>query len=338
MKFYTNSLQSLHDPTNGMEIPSRITDILAFLNDKKLLTSVPTMNYEVLLSKLPEMDTNYIKQLMKKIKETNHGNCRVCNRWNYIYEHPQQRQLCEQCKTDLTDPKTRYGYVDAIYQDTSCDTETYNVLCNMLSCLQQALVDNIVESSVYNTKDFMMVTRPPGHHSSANIASGFCYINWVYLISRYLYTNVTDANVCILDLDLHHGNGTELMVKNKPNTLFIDFHYYAKGFYPGTGKEGKFIASNVYNINMKKKSRDEHYLDRLTVEMDKIRIFNPTIFIISMGCDIVDGDNFDIMRCSTEFYKKVYDMLKAEFDLPIILVLEGGYNKDNVTGTIKNFV
>ena len=89
---------------------------------------------------------------------------------------------------------------------------------------------------------------------------------------------------------------------------------------------------------MKKKSRDEHYLDRLTIELDKIKEFKPSIFIVSMGCDIVDGDNFDIMRCSTEFYKKVYDMLKTEFGIPIILVLEGGYNKDNVTGTIKNFV
>ena len=57
-----------------------------------------------------------------------------------------------------------------------------------------------------------------------------------------------------------------------------------------------------------------------------------------MGCDIIIGDSFDIMKCSNMFYRKVYNILQERFNKRIIMVLEGGYNKDNITNTIKNFV
>ena len=61
-------------------------------------------------------------------------------------------------------------------------------------------------------------------------------INWTYLISQYLINKLSNK-VCVIDLDLHHGNGTQKMLEGDDNTLFLDFHYYDGIFYPRTGNE-----------------------------------------------------------------------------------------------------
>jgi acetoin utilization deacetylase AcuC-like enzyme len=324
MKFYTNSLQEKHIPISKLEIANRLKDILPFLDSIGKLTRVETNTYQGLIEGLPEEEQKYVAEMITKVVNTQFQKCKKCSIYNLLNEVPRH---CYKCN---------FRYFNDVMNETSIHPETGSILENMLSCVSTALSDNIKKQQLI--EDVMLVTRPPGHHSSDDIVSGFCYINWTYIISQYL-RNLTKGNrVCIVDLDLHHGNGTEIMVKNKNNTLFMDFHYYDGGFYPGTGNEFEYVAENIINVNMPKDSKDDVYVSRFMKELPKLTDFNPDFFVLSMGCDIVDGDDFDIMRCSPQLYKKIYDILKEEFGKKMIIVLEGGYNTDNVTNTIKAFV
>lgn len=332
MKFYTNALQNQHIPNSDVEISNRLKDIIPFLTNLGQLTSVNTYTYQYLLDNLPKEDNLYISTMINNITNQTKISCKRCAMYNIFNEVPFGNVRCQsEHRTTRT-----YLFYNDIMNETSLHTNTSYILKNMLSCISTSLYDNVKEQHLIN--DVMLVTRPPGHHSSDDVVSGFCYINWTYIISQYLRNLKEDNKVCIVDLDLHHGNGTEIMVKNKPNTLFMDFHYYDGGFYPGTGNEFEFVADNIINVNMPKKSKDDAYLDRFIKELPKLKNFNPDLFIMSMGCDIVDGDNFKIMKCSHLLYKKIYDILKAEFGKNIVIVLEGGYNTNNVTNSIKEFV
>lgn len=311
MKFYTNTSQDKHVPVSDLETKERLRDIIPYLYTKGVLTPVSTQNYETLLEGLPEGDKTYLENVLLKIGQTKF-------RYNI---------------SEL--PITPFGYFNEM-NETSVHGETKMVLENMLSTISVALEQNVYLRDL--AEDFMLVTRPPGHHSSTNSVEGFCYLNWTYLISQYLRNLRPNNKVCILDLDLHHGNGTEILAKNRENTMFMDFHYWDGGFYPGTGNEKQFVAPNIFNVNMPKRSKDEHYLKRFSKEIEHIKKFNPNYIVMSMGCDIVDGDDFDVMRCSHKLYKQVYDILKKNFNVSIAIVLEGGYNTDNVTNSIKMFV
>lgn len=335
MKFYSNSLQGEHDSGNTLEVYQRLEDILDILNSKKQLITVYSHNYKELLDGIGNDNIEYIMNMINKIKNKRLDKCKQC--MNKVSFNSKLNTIrCNTCKKNNLTSKDLYGYLNGKYGDTSINYNTIPILENMLSTINRSLKDNIKLTSIID--DFMLVTRPPGHHSSINSVTGFCYLNWTYIISQYLNNNLNlNHKVCILDLDLHHGNGTEALIKNKSNTLFIDFHYYNGVFYPRTGDENKFVANNIFNVNMPLRSKDIDYLENINKKFNIISTFSPDVFIISMGCDIVTGDHFDIMDCSTMFYKTVYDLLKNTFNKPIIIVLEGGYNKDNITNSVLQF-
>ena len=324
MKFYTNGYQDSHITVSQLETAERLSSIIKLVKEQSKLNTIYTTNFSHLYDGLSKKNQEYINNILTKIKITELANCKFCS-WKNILS---QKMVCQICNFDISNINSRYGYFNEDSTDTSIHENTHAILINMLSTLSSALSND-------NEEDIMFITRPPGHHCSHDSVSGFCYLNWSYLLSQYYI--IKNKKVCIIDLDLHHGNGTEELIKNCDNTLFIDFHYYNGVFYPKSGNEKKFIADNIINVNMEAQSGDTEYLSKLEEKMKHINRFNPDLYIISMGCDIVHGDDFNIMCCSTKFYKSVYDKLKT-YNKQILIVLEGGYNKQNITETIRNFI
>lgn len=324
MKFYTNGYQDTHITVSQLETAERLSSIIKLVKEQSKLNTIYTTNFSYLYDGLSKKNQQYINHILTKIRITELANCKFCS-WKNILS---QKMVCQICNFDISNINSRYGYFNEDCTDTSIHENTHAILINMLSTLSCALSND-------NEEDIMFITRPPGHHCSHDSVSGFCYLNWSYLLSQYYI--VKNKKVCIIDLDLHHGNGTEELIKNCHNTLFIDFHYYNGVFYPKSGDQKKFIADNIINVNMEPQSGDTEYLSKLEEKMKDINRFNPDLYIISMGCDIIDGDDFNIMHCSTKFYKSVYDKLKT-YNKQILIVLEGGYNKENITETIRNFI
>jgi acetoin utilization deacetylase AcuC-like enzyme len=354
MNIYSNYYQFKHIASSDLEVPKRLLSIIKFLrkNYKNFTEIQEYKNVNYFLRFLHENDRKQINNLLYTLANSEYDHCRKCywylgelppkkdnkyknaKTFDITYKQKNNKIICEMCEESMTDINLRCSF-HKDNTDTSYNWNTHLVLQNMICTIYTSLVENIKDNQLVN--DFMLLTRPPGHHSSTDIISGFCYMNWVYLMSQFLI-NTLNYKVCIIDLDLHHGNGTEIMVKDKENLLFLDLHYFARDFYPGTGNEKKFVADNVINVNMRKNSKDKDYLKTVQSKFETIGDFNPDVFIISMGCDIIINDPFDIMKCSTSLYKQVFDLLKKTFNKKIILALEGGYEADNVHNTVKSFL
>jgi acetoin utilization deacetylase AcuC-like enzyme len=158
---------------------------------------------------------------------------------------------------------------------------------------------------------------------------GFCIFNNVAIGSAYALSRGA-RRVAVLDVDVHHGNGTQEIFYDDPRVLYISLHQDPATLYPGTGfieeiGEGEGEGYNV-NIPLPPLSGDDVYgraLDEIVWPM--IREFRPSIIIVSLGFDAHEGDPMANMRLSLNSYLRIYRGLR-EYGVGVVYALEGGYN------------
>ena len=193
-----------------------------------------------------------------------------------------------------------------------------------------ALADGVMGGEISN--GFALV-RPPGHHAENDQAMGFCILNNVAILARYLQARHGLDKVMILDWDVHHGNGTQHTFEEDPSVLFVSTHQYP--FYPGTGAwsesgTGRGRGATV-NCPMRAGSGDADYeaafMEKILPAMDN---FKPEFVIISAGFDAHRDDPLGDVNLSTGFYGWMTDRVMEVADRHaggrIVSVLEGGYN------------
>ena len=193
-----------------------------------------------------------------------------------------------------------------------------------------ALADGVINREISN--GFALV-RPPGHHAEYDQAMGFCILNNVAILARYLQVRHGLDKVLILDWDVHHGNGTQHTFEEDPSVLFVSTHQYP--FYPGTGAWsetgiGKGRGATL-NCPMRAGSNDKDYeaafMEKILPAIDE---FKPQFVIISAGFDAHRDDPLGQINLSTGFYgwmtARVMDMADKHAGGRIVSVLEGGYN------------
>jgi acetoin utilization deacetylase AcuC-like enzyme len=162
------------------------------------------------------------------------------------------------------------------------------------------------------------IIRPPGHHAGKHNLGGFCYFNNIAIAVKKL-----NKKTAILDIDCHHGNGTEDIFWRDEQVLFVSLHRYGF-FYPGTGGESK---DNIINYPLSYGIGENEYLDTLKSALNEINKFNPEILGVSVGFDTYKLDPVGGLGLEVESYKKIGALIR-EFDKPIFYILEGGYNQD----------
>jgi len=173
--------------------------------------------------------------------------------------------------------------------------------------------------------------RPPGHHAAADLYGGFCYLNNAAIAARYLRA---DAGVAILDVDYHHGNGTQAIFYADPAALFCSLHAHPDDDYPyywGEADERGEGAGDGYNRNwpLPQGVDDEGYLAALDAALVAIHEFTPRYLVVSAGFDIVAGDPVGGFRVTTAGLREIGQRI-AKLDLPTIIVQEGGYLLDTL--------
>lgn len=169
-----------------------------------------------------------------------------------------------------------------------------------------------------------VLCRPPGHHASAG-PSGFCHENNAWFAVTELVKKGL-KNICIFDMDAHHGDGTEACLRTSgpeyEGVRFVSTHAYGKGIYPGTG--AKCAERAVMNVPLSRKTGHTGYLDVLVNEVIPF-IGKPDVLIVSAGYDTHTLDPMKLMNLKTETYGEIGSALK-EIGCPILFLLEGGYN------------
>lgn len=177
------------------------------------------------------------------------------------------------------------------------------------------------------------LTRPPGHHASQEKAMGFCLFNNVAIAAQYAEEAYGLERICILDWDVHHGNGTQDIFYGSPSVLFCSLHqlplYPHSGECHETGTDAG--AGLTVNCPFPNGAAIHHYMETLTEDIfPKMQEFQPELILLSAGFDAHSMDPLaDIQLQSRDFYtltRWVLDQAKELTHGRIVSILEGGYN------------
>jgi acetoin utilization deacetylase AcuC-like enzyme len=185
--------------------------------------------------------------------------------------------------------------------------------------------------------------RPPGHHSSSELLGGFCFLNNAAIASQFLISKY-NKRIAIIDIDYHHGNGTQETFYDKSNPLFVSLHdSEADPYYWGTAEETGEGEGKGFNVNIPLPSGtgNDAYLEALEkVLRDKIIPYYPDILVVSLGVDTFELDPVGTFKITTDCYTKIGALL-AMVQKPTLFVQEGGYDSadlgNNVCNVLKGF-
>jgi acetoin utilization deacetylase AcuC-like enzyme len=173
------------------------------------------------------------------------------------------------------------------------------------------------------------MVRPPGHHAERDQAMGFCFYNNVAVgaahgLSRGL------SRVAIVDIDVHHGNGSQWMFYDDPRVLYVSTHQFP--FYPGTGAADEVGhgegAGFTVNVPLEAGANDADYgLVYRSIVRPVLEQFEPELVIVSAGFDAHERDPLASMRVTTEGYAGIVRGLQAwSGSAALAFVTEGGYD------------
>jgi acetoin utilization deacetylase AcuC-like enzyme len=172
------------------------------------------------------------------------------------------------------------------------------------------------------------LARPPGHHASADVFGGYCYLNNVAIAAQFL----RDAGLrpAILDVDYHHGNGTQAIFYRRSDVLFISIHADPSFAYPhflGFADEcGEGAGEGAtFNLPLPRRTQWPAYAMAMDSAFERIRRFGADILLVSLGLDTFEADPISRFKLTAEDYLRMGERI-ASLRLPTLFVFEGGYN------------
>jgi acetoin utilization deacetylase AcuC-like enzyme len=164
--------------------------------------------------------------------------------------------------------------------------------------------------------------RPPGHHATRNRAMGFCYLNSVAIaVLEALATG--SKKVAVYDFDVHHGNGTEAIVRAQAGAVFYSIHQHP--CYPGTGTHN--VGDNCFNYPVPPRTPRQEYRQVLTQALEDLKKSAPELVAVSAGFDAYARDPIAQETLEAEDFHWIGQSLR-KLDLPVFSILEGGYSND----------
>lgn len=187
------------------------------------------------------------------------------------------------------------------------------------------------------------ICRPPGHHAGYDFAGGYCFLNNAAIAARFLQdsgeaSQKGDKKVAILDIDFHHGNGTQDIVTRFDDVLFISIHGDPHISYPYLTGFTSENSSRIINFPLPPGTPDEAYFAVFTEAVDRIRTFGAEYLIVSLGVDTHEQDQLGNFKLSSSIYSRLSSYLKREMRLPVLILMEGGYNSSSLADNVLSFL
>lgn len=206
--------------------------------------------------------------------------------------------------------------------------------------------------------------RPPGHHAHADLCGGYCFLNNAAIAAEYLAQHPTphsllpttdvwsrewgvgSRRIAILDVDFHHGNGTQAIFYRRSDVLFVSLHADPDRQYPyfmgGNDERGEGEGEGFnWNYPLPAGVDDVRYLATLDEACARIAGFAPRYLVVSLGVDTFGGDPLGDFALTGWAFPRIGACL-AQLKLPTVFIMEGGYAIEqlgaNVAGVLSGFV
>jgi acetoin utilization deacetylase AcuC-like enzyme len=182
--------------------------------------------------------------------------------------------------------------------------------------------------------------RPPGHHAYADMAGGFCFLNNTAIAAQRLRTK--HQRVAVLDVDVHHGNGTQGIFYARADVLTVSIHADPSNYYPyfwGHTHETGEGAGEGFNLNLPQPlgSPDAPWLAAGDNALARIKEFAPTALVVALGLDASESDPLQGLKVTDAGFHAMARKI-ASLGLPTVLVQEGGYLSDDLGRNLAQFL
>jgi len=178
-----------------------------------------------------------------------------------------------------------------------------------------------------NARSVYVLTRPPGHHAEADRCGGYCYFNNAAVAAERLSKR---GAVAVLDVDVHHGNGTQHIFYSRADVFTVSIHGDPATLYPffsGFAAETGTDAGAGFNLNLPLPSGTgaKEYRLALAAALEAIRKVKPAFLVLSFGADTHESDPIGGFKLPTKFFAEMGASVR-ELNFPTVIIQEGGYN------------
>jgi acetoin utilization deacetylase AcuC-like enzyme len=171
--------------------------------------------------------------------------------------------------------------------------------------------------------------RPPGHHAPMGLYGGYCFFNNAAVAAHHI-ASTTGVKVTVLDVDYHHGNGTQQIFYEREDVQYVSLHGdpvraypYITGFADEMGA-GRGTGAN-FNLPLPAGCDDDEYLAGLAFALSAIDAFGPGVVVVSLGVDAFHNDPISDLAVTADGFER-QGALVAQLGLPTVVLQEGGYD------------
>ncbi len=183
--------------------------------------------------------------------------------------------------------------------------------------------------------------RPPGHHATSDMYGGYCFFNNAAIAAHHV-ASTRGVKVTVLDVDYHHGNGTQQIFYDRDDVQYVSLHGdprraypYVLGFRDETGT-GRGLGHTV-NYPMPLRADDDAYTAALSDACEKVAAFRPDLLIVSLGVDTFITDPISDLAVTTEGMGRCGAIVR-QLGLPTVVLQEGGYDVNALGANVQSWL
>lgn len=262
--------------------------------------------------------------------------------WEQVPDHgpemiPTTHPTPEMVRAGSRPPQSMVGQLGWFTTDTSCPITagTWDASLGAAACALAAAEEAAQGRNVY------ALCRPPGHHAYPARAGGHCFINNAALAAEHLRTRGA-ARVAVLDIDAHHGNGTQGTFWERDDVLFVSLHGDPAHYYPwfvGYADERGGGAGEGFtrNLPLPAGTGDVEWLAALDAGCAAVRAFGAEALVLSLGFDASEAEPLRFLSVSDDGFARAGEAI-SRLRLPTAVIQEGGYNVDRIGPLLGRFL
>lgn len=221
----------------------------------------------------------------------------------------------------------KLGYY-ALAAETSISAGTWEA---SLAAVNVALTG--AESVSAGERAVFSLCRPPGHHAARDMYGGYCFLNNAAIAAQY-FIDQGAGRVALLDVDFHHGNGTQDIFYERQDVLYLSLHGDPRDAFPhfsGYADETGLGDGEGYNFNypMRPGTAYDQWGASLQIALNNIKQLSADVLVVSLGVDTFVTDPISFFKLKSDDYLTCGGAL-AGLSLPTLFVMEGGYDIDEI--------